>query len=108
MVLLFGIWACVAVAADVKQASPATPSRDGAEPVVQVTVISDGETWVSIAPVRVPAKGKKTVVKLPPGDYEVVGRRTGYREIHSPLQIRSGMAPISLTIICTEQANPGR
>jgi len=71
-----------------------------------VTLLSDGETYVSISNTRAPAKFALDVVKLLPGDYEVVGRRRGYRDVVIALQLRSATAPPVLTVICTQPIGP--
>ena len=107
LVALVALAAAVSVAhaADVTPAPSGTPKRDPSAPRVQITLISDGETWVSIANVQQPAKFQKRTVSLPPGDYEVVGRRKGYRDVEKSLPVRSGEAPKTMTIICTVSAD---
>ncbi len=73
---------------------------------VDVQLLSDGETYVSIQHVRAPARFTATMVKLLPDDYEVVGRRKGYREVTVRLQVRGDRAPQAVTAICTEPAGP--
>ncbi|MBL9187101.1 MAG: hypothetical protein JNK23_06465 [Opitutaceae bacterium] len=68
---------------------------------VEVTFRSDGNTWVSIANFRQPSKFETNVIKMLPGDYQVVGRRKGYRDVEMLLQVRSGTPPPTVTIACT-------
>jgi hypothetical protein len=68
---------------------------------VQVTLTSDFNTWVGITNTRVPRKFHTLTVTLPPGDYEVVGRRKGYMDVTKALSLRANMAPISLEVVCT-------
>ena len=90
-------------------AAPARPSaRDTAASRVQVTLISDDETWVSITNVQAPAKFQTKKVSLAPGDYEVIGRRRGYRDVQMRLQVRSGTAPQALKVICTVSSSGSR
>jgi tetratricopeptide (TPR) repeat protein len=72
---------------------------------VDVTFISDGNTWVSITNIRQPEKfdGSK-IMKLLPGDYVVLGRRKGYRDVALTLHVRGDAPPPTLTVICTESA----
>jgi hypothetical protein len=102
--VVFLLSAAVLSAAENKPATPA-PSRQGAaQSGEQVTVISDGETWVSITNVRVPEQRKTISYVLPPGEYEVVGRRKGFRDVRQTVRVRKGDGPITLTVICTESS----
>lgn len=69
--------------------------------MVQVTLTSDSETWVSIANTRVPQKFHTQTLALEPGTYEVIGQRKGYMDVRRTLQLRAGMAPVTLRIVCT-------
>lgn len=69
---------------------------------VEVAFVSDGETFVSVSNARAPAKFTQIMVKLLPGDYEVVGRRAGYRDVAMLLQVRQGTPAPVVTIICTQ------
>ena len=100
MFAVFAVGAILATAAVVTPAPPTAPSQ-GAEKHVQLTLVSDGETWVSITNVRAPAKLKSVNVALAPGEYEVMGRRRGYRDVQKSVRLQSDGAPITLTIICT-------
>ncbi len=68
---------------------------------VDVTFKSDGDTWVSITNSRQPEKFDTKVIKILPGDYEVIGRRRGYRDVIMTLQVRNGTPPPTVTVICT-------
>ncbi len=72
---------------------------------VQVTLTSDFNTWVSITNTRVPEKLHEARLALPPGDYEVLGRRKGYRDVVHVLRLRAGMAPVKANIVCTEKVS---
>lgn len=67
---------------------------------VEVVFKSDGNTWVSIQNFRQPEKFEAKVVKILPGDYEVVGRRKGYRDVNMLLQVRNGTTPPTVTVAC--------
>jgi tetratricopeptide (TPR) repeat protein len=69
---------------------------------VDVTFKSDGSTWVQITNFQPPQKieGSK-VIKVLPGDYEIVGRRSGYRDVQMMLQVRNGTPPPIVTVMCT-------
>lgn len=68
---------------------------------VDVTFRSDGNTWVQITNFRAPQKFDSQTMKILPGDYEVIGRRKGYRDVNMLLQVRSGTPPPLVTVICT-------
>ena len=68
---------------------------------VDVTFQSDGNTWVSIQNFRAPEKFQSTVIKMLPGDYAVIGRRKGYRDVTMVLQVRNGTTPPPVTVTCT-------
>jgi tetratricopeptide (TPR) repeat protein len=67
---------------------------------VEVTFKSDGKTWVSISNFRQPSQSETFSAKILPGDYEVVGRRKGYRDVIMLLQVRNGNPPPTVTVIC--------
>jgi hypothetical protein len=90
-------------AADVKPAPSETQKGGPTASVAQVTLTSDGETWVSITNVQQPAKFQSRKVNLPPGNYQVIGRRRGYRDVEKSFRVRGGEA-FTLTIICTVSA----
>ena len=69
---------------------------------VEVTFKSDGKTWFSITNYRMPSQIDGTVpVKMFPGDYSIVGRRAGYRDVLLLLQVRNGTTPPTVTVECT-------
>jgi tetratricopeptide (TPR) repeat protein len=73
---------------------------------VEVAFKSDGRTWVSIKNFRAPAKLNGSIVlKMLPGDYQVLGRRRGFRDVNLTLQIRSGRNPPVITVQCAEATN---
>lgn len=67
---------------------------------VDVTFKSDGNTWVSILSFRQPEKIDTRVIRMLPGDYQVVGRRRGYRDVEMLLQVRNGTTPPTVTVAC--------
>jgi tetratricopeptide (TPR) repeat protein len=67
---------------------------------VDVTFKSDGNTWVSILSFRQPEKIDTRVIRMLPGDYQVVGRRRGYNDVHMLLQVRNGTTPPTVTVAC--------
>ena len=42
-----------------------------------------------------------------PGDYQVVGRRKGYRDIEMLLQVRNGTTPPTVTVACNVASTRG-
>ena len=36
-----------------------------------------------------------------PGDYKIVGRRKGYQDVQLLLQVRNGVPPPTVTVVCT-------
>jgi tetratricopeptide (TPR) repeat protein len=67
---------------------------------VDVTFRSDGNTWVSILSFRQPEKIDTKVIRMLPGDYQVVGRRRGYNDVHMLLQVRAGTTPPTVMVAC--------
>jgi tetratricopeptide (TPR) repeat protein len=67
---------------------------------VDVTFRSDGETWVQISNFRQPTKFRVDTVRMLPGDYHIVGRRKGYRDVQMLLQVRNGSPPPVVTVEC--------
>lgn len=67
---------------------------------VDVTFKSDGNTWVSILSFRQPEKIDTKTIRMLPGDYHVVGRRRGYRDVEMLLQVRNGTTPPTVTVTC--------
>lgn len=67
---------------------------------VDVTFKSDGNTWVSIQNFRAPEKFETKEIKMLPGDYAVIGRRKGYRDVTMLLQVRNGTPPPTVTVTC--------
>ncbi len=72
---------------------------------VDVTFKSDGDTWVMITNFRQPSKFRVATMKILPGDYEVIGRRKGYRDVQMLLQVRNGTPPPTVTVACEVSAS---
>jgi tetratricopeptide (TPR) repeat protein len=68
---------------------------------VDVTFKSDGNTWVSILSFRQPEKIDTKTIRMLPGDYQIVGRRRGYRDVEMLLQVRNGTTPPTVTVQCS-------
>jgi tetratricopeptide (TPR) repeat protein len=74
---------------------------------VEVTFKSDGNTWVQITNFKMLGKIDTATVKILPGDYEVVGRRKGYRDVQMMLQVRNGTPPPTVTVACSVSSGRG-
>lgn len=75
---------------------------------VDVTFKSDGSTWVVINNYQAPQKIEGTkVIKMLPGDYDIIGRRSGYRDVAMTLQVRNGTPPPVVTVMCTVSRDRG-
>ncbi|HUR58977.1 MAG TPA: hypothetical protein VM029_14785 [Opitutaceae bacterium] len=72
---------------------------------VEVTFKSDGKTYVSIANYKTPVQTESMTLKILPGDYEVIGRRKGYRDVHMLLQVRNGTPLPPVTVACNVSAD---
>ncbi len=67
---------------------------------VEVAFKSDGKTWFSITNYRLPSQFEASTIKMLPGDYEIIGRRKGYQDVHMLLQVRNGVPPPTVTVVC--------
>jgi tetratricopeptide (TPR) repeat protein len=72
---------------------------------VDVSFQSDGKTWVSISNFRAPALFETLSLKILPGDYAVVGRRKGYKDVQLLLQVRNGTALPVVNVVCQFRAD---
>jgi len=72
---------------------------------VDVNFKSDGKTWFSITNYRLPSQFETSTIKMLPGDYEVIGRRKGYQDVHMLLQVRNGVPPPTVTVVCSYSSN---
>lgn len=66
----------------------------------EVALVSDGKTLVSIMGARSPVRFTSTLLRMLPGNYEVVGRRPGYADVVIPLRLRNGEPLAPITVIC--------
>jgi eukaryotic-like serine/threonine-protein kinase len=71
---------------------------------VEVKFKSDGRTWVSISSFKLLGRIKEASVKLPPGDYEVVGRRKKFQDVVFLLRVRPTMATREINVICENRS----
>lgn len=74
---------------------------------IEVTFSSDGKTWVSISNFRLLGQIDSTKVKILPGDYEIVGRRKGYKDVLLLLQVRNGVRPPTVNVVCEYRSDKG-
>ena len=72
---------------------------------VNITFLSDSRTWVSITNFRMLGKIQQETVALPPGDYEVVGRRKNYRDVLLTLRVRPQMSTNQVSVVCNVRAD---
>ena len=68
--------------------------------LVPVTFSSDNNTMVSISGILEPQKVTNKTLQVPPGDYNVVGRRKGYQDVVMKLQVRAGSTPPAFRVVC--------
>lgn len=79
-------------------------SRLGALDVkVRVEITSDNSTVVFVASVGELGAFERRELELPPGQYTVIGRREGYRDVRRELDITPGQQQASVTVECTER-----
>jgi len=67
-----------------------------------VTIVSDGQTEVTLARIGRLGQFQEREVKLLPGDYAAVGTRDGYRDVRREFKVRPGEAPDEIVVICRE------
>jgi len=73
---------------------------------VTVTFVSDGDTTVTVIGVASfgSSKFKNRTFDIYPGNYEVVGNRRNYRDVHIQLQVRQGTNPPVVNVVCSVPA----
>jgi hypothetical protein len=67
---------------------------------VDVTIKSDGKTWVSIANFRAPKQFETESFRILPGNYLVRGMRKGYQDVLLTLQVRAGTQLPVVNVVC--------
>jgi len=72
---------------------------------IAITFNSDDRTWVSISNYRMLGRIKNETVSLPPGDYQVIGRRKNYQDVMILLRVRPNMSTNVVNVICTTKAD---
>jgi hypothetical protein len=73
---------------------------------VELTFASDDQTVVSVIGEKLLGRFVNAELKLPPGNFTVVGRRRGYQEVAMPLQLRQGVPAPTVVVICGQVAPP--
>lgn len=71
-----------------------------------VTLVSDEQTVVTVTALRGPRTFSSDTITLLPGDYQFVGRRQGFKDVSVLLELRNGVPPPLVTVMCTEPAAP--
>ncbi len=70
---------------------------------VQVTIESDGQTWVSILGALPPEQFKKKTITLYPDVYEVKGQRTGFRDMNINFPVDAKQKNSVVKVRCTDR-----
>lgn len=70
---------------------------------VELLVRSDNRTEVRIRPGRVLGKFRERRLEVFPGDYVLIGRRVGYREVSLRVAVAPGADALSLEVVCDER-----
>jgi len=68
-----------------------------------VTLLSDGNTEITVYRVGRLGSFKRHDLELHPGTYTVVGQRDGYRDVRRTLTVKPGQAPAPLQIRCEDR-----
>jgi len=68
-----------------------------------VTLLSDGNTEITVYRVGRLGSFKRHDLELHPGTYTVVGQRDGYRDVRLTLTVKPGQAPAPLQIRCEDR-----
>ncbi len=68
-----------------------------------VAVISDGNTHVEVRRVGIVGQHKRKVIQLTPGEYQLEGRRKGYKSKIVFLQVPLDVASVEIRVECNER-----
>ncbi len=79
-----------------------TTLRDQSQPV-GVSFVSDGKTWVSISGFQMMGKFEQHKLRILPGNYQVRGRRKGYRDVLLEVRVRRDSSFGPIQVICTQR-----
>lgn len=72
---------------------------------IEVTIVSDNKTYVTIQGVRLLGRFQSTSVPVLPGNYEIIGRRRGYEDVREVIRVRAGDSVPPLTIVASKRVN---
>jgi tetratricopeptide (TPR) repeat protein len=75
----------------------------GAKTPIQVVLLSDNLTDVSVYRVGRFGKFHRLIVDLRPGTYRAVGSRVGYKDVRQEIVVTAGEEPAPVTIRCEEK-----
>ena len=75
---------------------------DSARTPVDVAVVSDGNTHVEVRRVGIVGKHKRKVIQLTPGEYQLEGRRKGYKSKIVFLSVPLDVASVEVRVECNE------
>lgn len=67
---------------------------------VQLNMISDNATQVSIPSIGVFGSFGRRQIRLKPGTYTVIGKRDGYSAVHQEFTVEPGQSSVTITVIC--------
>ena len=67
---------------------------------INVSFVSDGRTWVSIAGYKMIGKFTQYSTRILPGNYRVRGRRKGYKDVLLEVRIRNGRQIGPIKVVC--------
>ncbi|MCK5778790.1 MAG: hypothetical protein KAH11_08365 [Rhodospirillales bacterium] len=70
---------------------------------VHITVLSDGETKVTVRGVGIVGNNKVKVIQLKPGKYKFEGARPGFQSKIIDLEVAPGAESLSVTVVCDER-----
>ena len=70
---------------------------------IPVTLVSDHKTSITVYKVGRLGLLDSKALTLIPGDYTILGRRSGYRDVRRVLSLRAGSLPAPIEIICDEK-----
>jgi tetratricopeptide (TPR) repeat protein len=76
---------------------------DTAREPVRVQLTSDNSTQVSVMQVGDLGRFQVRQLSLPPGQYTVIGRREGFRDVRYVLELAPGQRETALSVQCTER-----
>jgi len=69
----------------------------------RVEIASDNATLVSVAPLGDLGTFSMRELQLPPGQYVLIGRREGFRDVRRELSIAPGQQQVTISVQCTER-----